>query len=241
MQTSINTFVNNVLFNIPESTPGPTGTDGQTGYEYDPQQLPQILNSGQWAVAPPGGLPITTESTLSAIIASPAINSLWASAQVVVTRISTIGLGRNPCDQDVIFDQGVKYCNGDTMYVLQAWPYDRSLESIDSTTPETVPGFDQLGDYGLSVETIAIAAENIQIAGGYFAPPPEVPEAIQTFQASDLSAPLLQDLVFFNIPVCDLDLVTLNSDQTGVCENGVVDVSKSLSFNKTTFFICTNM
>jgi hypothetical protein len=151
--------VNNALFSIPENTPGPPGTTGMTGYEYDPQQLPQLLSSGQWARPLQQGLPESTNPMLTAVISSPAINMLWRSSKIAIAKVSTAGLGFNPCEQDLIFSQGDKYCDGETMYIVQAWPQSQDLESYTSTGPEMVPGFTEIATYGLTVEAIVLASE----------------------------------------------------------------------------------
>lgn len=180
-----------------------------TIYVDDPTQAPSLLGNGTYAVP----LPDIPESvagptgTLAAAFAAPAINYFWQSARTVVVKASVHSLSKDPCQGDNFFPKNNKYCDNEgNMFVLVSLPAEPDLASFGSTDALNPPGFYNISNFGLNVETITTAAYNNQLANGINSngSSSNFVSAVAAMDPRDIQ---LSDLVFFNLPVCFLDQV----------------------------------
>ncbi|KAK4969239.1 hypothetical protein LTR66_008097 [Elasticomyces elasticus] len=172
----------------------------------DHNQIPQLFKDGAFAQPIAEGA-LNAASGLRAAFAAPAINYLWQKAGVVVIKASSKSLGFDPCSGDNLFAARWKYCDSNgVMHVLQAWQ-PGTVFDFAATSSHAVPGVDHLGDFNLDVKTVVLASDNSQNRGGYFADAPTGSDFAATVgRVGNNVQP--SDLVFFNLPVCDLDGVS---------------------------------
>lgn len=200
--------------------------NSQNPYSEKGGLIDQIIG-GDFAAAIPD---FTQEqkNAFTATLAAPAINDLWNKHQVVVVKFSKkLISGVDPCWGDSAFPASAKYCDGQgNAFVLRSVPVKHDDE-IGGTNAEdqkryTVPGFDQLDKFALNnVQAITQAAFNNQIkTDKYFGVPEEDDGAavqdLINIAKSDRGIQL-QDTVFFNLPVCDLDALEVTEKGREVC------------------------
>jgi hypothetical protein len=89
-------------------------------------------------------------------------------------------------------------------YVLQQ--YNTQLSSPNDVAGNAVAGFGNLGEYSLSAKPIMLAAEKAQNAAGFQAPSPDSSDLVKYFNNVDYANAPLEDLIQFNLAVCDLDV-----------------------------------
>jgi hypothetical protein len=216
--TALSTFTHHALWDIPSAAAD--GSGAINIYAHDPNELPSLLAGGAFAGVIDGAKIDSTSIVRS--LAAPVINQLWNSEKIIVVKATGAKLGIDPCPDVAtnpsIFDNGHKHCNvaHGTMYVLQKW-HDL-LDNFDDLSAGAVPGFDDAWtDHNINTETVALSSEANQAGGSYFASPPDFDAGVQHFLSTDLSNPPPFSQVFFNLPVCDLDAVTLDKNAFSGC------------------------
>jgi hypothetical protein len=128
------------------------------------------------------------------------------------------------CNGDDLFGAGVKFCDDDgNAFILQKPPTEDQQGDdflagggFASQTLFAVPGFDSIGDFGLTVETITQLSVASQDANGYLAAPtPEdFANKIAGLNPSDVS---VKDAMVFNLPVCDFSKTTIADNNQLSC------------------------
>lgn len=167
-------------------------------------------------------LPDSISNYLTVVLAAPMINNVWNSERVVVAKVSkasfaNTGFPIDPCDGDTLFTAATKFCDADgNAFILQAIPENDALAkapALDTSAFLAVPGFDNLTNF-LTVETITQSANNLQNTALSFQalPPTGTDAATQVLNAFDPNnGGDLTSAAFFNLPVCNLDFVQIDS------------------------------
>ena len=171
-------------------------------------EIPQILLAGTFA-EPNGPLPDELDTALRATLAAPIISELWNANQVIVVQMSkTDDFPVDPCDGDNVLSADVKFCDADrNAFFLQLIPI--AIDAMDHQDPATyaVPGFEDIGDFGLNVEAITQAVRRNQAESGLLGggvPQSEFVTQLTSKNAADIR---LQDTIFMNMPLCEIDRV----------------------------------
>ena len=128
-------------------------------------------------------------------------------------------MGFDPCVGNNLFDASVKFCDANgNAYIIQAIPRDLTVAlALDTSTPFAVPGFGNLPSFNLNTQTIALSSESNQNRGGYFAAAPPASDFATTLTNLGPNNIALQDIAFFNLPLCGLDGFTLTANQMMEC------------------------
>ena len=79
------------------------------------------------------------------------------------------------------------------------------MAPIDDLKPYAVPGFDQLGEYNLTVETVTQSAWHLQQKYGAGSAGPSVSDFNSFITSTGVGNLKPEDYTFFNLPVCDID------------------------------------
>lgn len=224
MMAAVATYTHHVLYDIP---PDDKDEDGyMTVYTDDPKEMVAVLGTqGAWVNEPSA----IDGKMIARSLAAPAINALWNNEmvsrpklgsshmevqklildQVAVVKVSNKDdiLGVDPCKTNDIFPENMRYCDKDgNMYVVRKWK-GRGVDNWDSTEGMDVPGWQNATEeYGFTVKTIALSAEANQNGAQTYQPKPPSPSDFAAhFLTKDFGHLQDSDMVYFNLPVCDIN------------------------------------
>ena len=205
MLKGLESFATTVLVDVPENDPA-----NGVYYSDDPKGLPQILKDGTYAESVSVSI---LDERIYASVFSGAITTLWRNERASIVKIHADEptLETPPCETDGFFD-GRLWCDDDgTAYVLLKFPakdtwYDNPMNSDVIDEFKDVPGADDLGDYGITVETVARSSDLACSLNGdkpYYEWDAQGTIDHLTDNPDDLSG-----FSTFNLPVCELDTTT---------------------------------
>ena len=200
------------------STPEQTDSNGET-YDEDPNQLPSILNSGQFASSSASAV-APFPSAIYGALASAGINALWNEDKDFIIKMSdkTLGAGAGGACKAL---PSMTYCDENGVaWIFMRWNWRQSLSAHSTTSmlnyndwqvwgaydsPPNNPSGNknQLEKYGLSLETVAKSSWRVQQQYGFWTDqtaPATVSSVIKNI--ANLS---LDQIVSWNMAVCDLD------------------------------------
>ena len=203
-ETQINDYYHTVMAQPPPSD-----------WVTNPQHLPSLFRNGAFMGTPK----FNTDNQFVAFqsaFAAPLINKVWSEANIIVVKGSTKTFDFNPCDPSRLQTMSPhKYCvpGTDTMYLLLKQPTDIYNPPISVRDPMkfAVDGIDALGTYSLSIQNVVLSSWNSQTGGGYSAPPPDLSAPVNAIMQNPQVGK--EDLVNFNLPVCDMDMATDNNNK----------------------------
>jgi hypothetical protein len=190
-------YISHILVDKPLSSID-AGLNHKTRYEDEPSELPQLLKDGTFA----GPLPGPSESmrqNLTAAMAAPGINAMWARAGVVVAKVNKTVLPIDPCFGDNLFPAQWKVCDGDgNMFILQG-----ALDGEDKTNPSSynTPGVSELSRWNLTVYDVITSAYKNQNDHGSKGPKPE--DFLNQLLKDSPTNLARENYLFFSMPVCD--------------------------------------
>ncbi len=201
VQYGLQQFVNEAV-NQPASLP--LGQGGTSGSYADPSDsIPFLLRNGTYA-SPLPDIPESVaapDGTLAAALSAPIINAHWQLSRTVVVMAS------NKTSGDLcVGENGVpgyaKYCDDNkNMWAIVSLPTDNSQIKFIPTL-----GLDKLERFGLDVQAVTQASYNHYRVNGFNSKTTSR-ETISAVAALDPRDIKRSDVIFFNLPVCFLDLV----------------------------------
>ncbi len=213
--TAISTYWTTIL----GSTPEVEDSAGET-YDADPNGLPAILNSGQFASSSSSNVNPFPGAILGAL-ASAAINALWNEDKDFIIKMSDNTLGAGPGGACKALPS-MTYCDENGVaWIFMRWNWKQVLTSHStqsmlnsqdwqvwgaySPPPNNPSGnSNQLEKYGLSLEVIAKSSWRVQQQyGGFWTN--QTASATVSSVLANISNLSLDQIVSWNMAVCDLD------------------------------------
>jgi hypothetical protein len=192
-------YIKHVLTDQPISDDDAT-KNHKPRYQDDPAELPQLLKDGTFA-APVPGPSDDMRKNLTAAMAAPAINQMWARAEVVVAIINKDHLPIDPCVGDNLFPATHKHCSDDgNMIVLQA---TRDVKGSKDPKKYEVGGIEELGRWNMTINDVAQSAIKNQNEHGSKGPKPE--DFLDKLVKDSPTNLAREDYLFFSMPVCDFN------------------------------------
>lgn len=176
-----------------------------------------------------------------ATLAAPGINRLWNDAGIAVFKVSESTLGFDVCDGDRLFFRDEKRCVDGTMYVVRSLDRDVEAVSIDKKNKFNVPGLLSAGTFGITPQDVSGAAERNQLATKKFFGSRSQQDASEDIITDGLNVDF-RDSLHFNLPVCDMDSVSLPEGRERTCEDDRFEDSRDLcEFNLRMLCACPNL
>jgi hypothetical protein len=222
MLKGLESFANKVLVDVPEQDP-----DNGVYYSDDPKGLPQLLKDGTFTESV--SVSILDERIYTSLF-SGGITTLWRNERASIVKVHSdeSTLDSPPCETDGFFD-GRTWCDDDgTAWVLLKFPakdtwYDNPMNTDVIDEFKDVPGADDIGDYGISIETIARGSD---LAASMNDGKPYYEWDVQgTLDHLTDNTDDITSFSTFNLPVCDLtttswdgsymDLPAIDDDDCG--------------------------
>ena len=201
------------------STPEQTNSNGVT-YDADPNALPAILNSGQFASSSASNVAPFPNAIYGAL-ASAAINALWNEDKDFIIKMSdnTLGAGAGGACKAL---PSMTYCDENGVaWIFMRWNWKQGLSGTHITQsmlntqdwqvwgayspPPNNPSGNQnqLSKYGLDLETIAKSSWRVQQQYGFWTN--QTTTATVNSVLANISNLSLDQVVSWNMAVCDLD------------------------------------
>ena len=221
------------------TTPEVEDSNGDT-YDADPTALPAILNGGHFASSESENVQ-TFPNALFGALASGAINALWNEDKDFIIKMSddTLGAGAGGACKAL---PSMTYCDENGVaWIFMRWNWKQVLTGhltqsmLNSqdwqvwgaySSPANNPSgnTNQLDKYGLSLEVVAKSSWRVQQKYGFWTD--QTPEATAQSVITNIANLSLDQIVSWNMAVCDLDGV-LNGKH--FVQSGTVSVMLSTS------------
>ena len=209
---SLKWYYSHTLLELPDETQVPEYT-----YDMDPTQTPQIFANGGLAAAVQ--LQPFDLGTYGALAAS-AINALWASDKVFVIKISDSAYGKGKGGACKAFDPSFNVCINGVAHIVVRWQLYSDTDIAQGTVTSLY--IDKLNWFVRGITTAGGSGNQDFLSLYKLKLPDIVASILKTFAANgfpftnqngatinQLKAHPLDtkqaDLMFFSLPVCDID------------------------------------
>jgi hypothetical protein len=127
------------------------------------------------------------------------------------------------------------------MTVLRSLGREQRGVSLQQKEPFDVEGLSNLGVFGLTPQSVALAAVRIQEETGRFYGGLD-DEGVREKAADPIDRIDGQEAIFFNLPVCDIDTVELLERQERICDaDRFADDFEMCRFNLLMNCACSNL